>query len=75
MGWKPHKLEGCWGLNNFFTRIGVTTKFSRGDTNVSGVHPGWTSDEGCKKQPEGEVTSFCKVSTDVPPQNGSECWP
>ena len=30
MGWKPHKLEGCWGLNNFFTRLGVTTEFCRG---------------------------------------------
>ena len=42
MGWKPHKLEGCQGLNNFSTRLGVTTEFCRGDTNVtnvSGVHP------------------------------------
>ena len=42
MGWKPHKLEGCRGLNNFSTRLGVTTEFCRGDTNVtnvSGVHP------------------------------------
>ena len=51
MGWKPHKLEGCRGLNNFFTRLGVTkTNVSvvhRGDTNVSEVHPGRGSDEGC----------------------------
>ena len=36
MGWKPHNLEGCRGLNNFFTRLGVTTELCRGDTNVSG---------------------------------------
>ena len=36
MGWKPHKLEGCRGLNNFFSRLGVTTEFCWGDTNVSG---------------------------------------
>ena len=27
MGWKPHNLEGCRGLNNLFTRLGVTTEF------------------------------------------------
>ena len=47
MGWKPHKLEGCRGLNNFFTRLGATTEFCRGNTNVSGVHPDPGSDEGC----------------------------
>ena len=31
LGWKPHKLEGCRGLNNFFTRLWVTTEFCRGD--------------------------------------------
>ena len=45
-GWKPHKLEGLRGLNNFFTRLGVTTEFCRGDTNVSGVHWGDTNVSG-----------------------------
>ena len=27
MGWKPHNLEGCLGLNNLFTRLGVNTEF------------------------------------------------
>ena len=27
MGWKPHNLEGCRGLNNLITRLGVTTEF------------------------------------------------
>ena len=39
MGWKPHSLEGCRGLDIFFTRLGVTNELCRGDTNVSGV--GW----------------------------------
>ena len=62
MGWKPHKLEGCRGLNNFSTRLGVTTEFCRGDTNVTNVsrvhlnasdkvgvhpgHPGWAAMKG-----------------------------
>ena len=45
MGWKPHKLEGCRGLNNLF-RPGVTTELCRGDTNVSGVHRGDTNVSG-----------------------------
>ena len=44
MGWKPHKLEGCRGLNNFFTRLGVITKILSGMTPMS---PGCT--------PTGEV--------------------
>ena len=49
--------EGIRGLNNFFTRLGVTTEFCRSDkndTNIFGVqprttpkHPDWGSDEGC----------------------------
>ena len=38
MGWKPHKQEGCRGLNNFFTMFGITIELCRGDINVSGVH-------------------------------------
>ena len=33
MGWKAHKMKGCRGLNNIFTRLGVTTEFGWGDTN------------------------------------------
>ena len=39
MGWKPHKVEVCRGLNNSFTRLGVTNQFFRSDINVSGVTP------------------------------------
>ena len=31
--WKPHKLQGYRGLNDFF-RLRVTTEFCRGDTTV-----------------------------------------
>ena len=48
MGWKPHKLEGCRVLNNFFSRLGTTstTELCRGDTNVFGVHRGDTNVSG-----------------------------
>ena len=58
LGWKPHKLVWCRGLNNFFTRLGVIMVLCQGDTNVFrsiGVHqdaPGRTPDrgrdEGCR---------------------------
>ena len=61
MGWKPHNLEGCRGLKKISLKgLGLLLNFGRvcrGDTNVSGVHPGAPrctlvhpgrgSDEGC----------------------------
>ena len=39
MGLKPHKLKGCQGLNNFLTRLEVTTEVTN-SVRVTPMSPG-----------------------------------
>ena len=41
MGWKAHKMKGCRGLNNIFTRLGVTS--------MTPMFPGCTPTGAAKK--------------------------